>query len=71
MLSFFGASIPRTICAPWRRPTPRGNVAVAERGVAYATAQARGLIDGGAPGVHLYTLNKAEACLKIVGGLGL
>lgn len=72
MLSFCGASIPPDYLRSLEEADAAGgNAAVAERGVAYATAQARGLIDGGAPGVHLYTLNKAEACLKIVGGLGL
>jgi methylenetetrahydrofolate reductase (NADPH) len=47
-----------------------GPEAVKELGIAFARNQIRGLLDRGAPGVHLYTLNKAEACLKIVQGLG-
>ena len=39
--------------------------AVREVALAYAKKQAQELLDGGAPGVHLYTLNKAEACLEI------
>lgn len=42
-----------------------GDEAVYELGMDYAVAQAQALIDGGAPGVHLYTLNRAEACLDI------
>ncbi len=46
-----------------------GDEAVRRFGLDYATRQAQGLIDGGAPGVHLYTLNQAGACLEIVGNL--
>ena len=35
-------------------------------GIAHAKQQVAGLLEGGAPGVHLYTLNKADACLEIV-----
>lgn len=46
-----------------------GQSEVAKAGIVHAKDQARGLLAGGAPGVHLYTLNKAEACLEIVKGL--
>jgi methylenetetrahydrofolate reductase (NADPH) len=49
-----------------RQDDPR---AVAELGVAYATAQAAELLDEGAPGVHLYTLNKSPATRAIVSAL--
>ena len=44
---------------------------VAKVGIAHARAQARGLFEAGVRGVHLYTLNKAEACLEIASGLGI
>lgn len=43
-----------------------GDQAVRALGLARAVAQVQGLIDAGVPGVHLYTLNRAEACLEIV-----
>jgi methylenetetrahydrofolate reductase (NADPH) len=49
-----------------RQDDPR---AVAELGVAYATAQAAELLQDGAPGVHLYTLNRSPATRAIVSAL--
>ncbi|MDY0391198.1 methylenetetrahydrofolate reductase [Desulfobulbus oligotrophicus] len=46
-----------------------GADAVYEIGVAYAREQIKGLLDGGAPGVHLYTLNQADMCLAVMDGL--
>jgi methylenetetrahydrofolate reductase (NADPH) len=46
-----------------------GAAAVYEIGVAHAREQIRGLLAGGAPGVHLYTLNKADMCLEVMDGL--
>ena len=45
--------------------------AVAEFGIEFATSQSEALIAGGAPGLHIYSLNKAHAATKIVAGLGL
>src|SRR5262249_5348913 len=49
-----------------RQDDPR---AVAELGVAYATAQAAELLAEGAPGIHLYTLNRSPATRAIVSAL--
>jgi len=40
--------------------------AVRAIGVEHATAQCRGLVDGGAPGVHFYTLNRSLATRHIL-----
>lgn len=42
-----------------------GSEAVRKLGVEYAAGQVRALVAEGAPGVHLYTLNNADSCLKI------
>ncbi len=43
--------------------------AVIELGVAYASAQCRDLLEGGAPGIHFYTLNKSPATRRIMKSL--
>jgi methylenetetrahydrofolate reductase (NADPH) len=48
-----------------------GNDAVQELGIDFARKQAQELIDRGAPGIHLYTLNRDEACIKLVKNLRL
>ena len=45
--------------------------AVTEFGVELATRQCEALLAGGAPGVHLYSLNKAHAPTQIIQNLGL
>ena len=45
--------------------------AVAEFGVELATRQCEALLAGGAPGLHVYSLNKAPAATRIIQNLGL
>lgn len=45
--------------------------AVARFGIDYATRQSEALLAGGAPGLHIYTLNRPEATIEIVRRLGL
>ena len=68
MTKLCGARIPTTLRHELerRQDDPR---AVAELGVAYATAQAAELLADGAPGVHLYTLNRSPATRAIVSAL--
>ncbi len=60
-----GASIPPELMAELdrRRDDPE---AVQELGVAWSTVQCLGLLQGGAPGVHFYTLNKSSATRQIL-----
>lgn len=70
ILSLCGASIPGNFYLDLEKADQEGGAeAVREIGVKYAIDQSRALIEAGAPGVHLYTLNKAEACLEIARGL--
>jgi methylenetetrahydrofolate reductase (NADPH) len=68
LTSLCGASIPTGLRRELeaRQDDPR---AVAELGVAYATAQAAELLADGAPGVHLYTFNRSPATRAIVSAL--
>jgi methylenetetrahydrofolate reductase (NADPH) len=68
MASLCGATIPAAFRRELeaRQDDPR---AVADLGVAYATAQAAELLAEGAPGVHLYTLNRSPATRAVVSAL--
>jgi methylenetetrahydrofolate reductase (NADPH) len=65
--SMCGAHIPPSLLAALEEADATdGEAGVEKVGIDFARAQIQDLIDRGAPGVHLYTLNKAEACLAVV-----
>lgn len=70
ILSLSGASIPGRLYLDLEEAQERGGPQEVRRlGIEFARKQIRGLLEGGAPGVHLYTLNQAEPCLKIAADL--
>lgn len=60
-----GASIPKELLEALERRKEQP-ARVHELGVAHATIQCLGLLQGGAPGVHFYTLNKSTATREIL-----
>jgi len=44
----------------------QGPEAVIEFGIEFASKQITDLLEKGAPGIHLYTLNRAQPCLQII-----
>ena len=65
-ISLSGASLPNGFMDSLESAEKRGGPSEVERiGTQHAINQAKGLLQGGAPGVHLYTLNKAHTCLEI------
>lgn len=65
-----GASIPDTMSSRLR-VLGENDAAVAEYGIDYASQQCRELLDGGAPGIHFYCLNKARSTVQVVKNLNL
>ncbi|WP_027180547.1 methylenetetrahydrofolate reductase [NAD(P)H] [Maridesulfovibrio bastinii] len=71
ILSLCGAAIPGKFLSSLEKAYEEGgDEAVYRLGIDYAKKQAKELLEKGVPGVHLYTLNKAEACLEIGHSLG-
>ncbi|MBV8531421.1 MAG: methylenetetrahydrofolate reductase [NAD(P)H] [Candidatus Eremiobacteraeota bacterium] len=63
-----GASIPPKLRVEME--ARKGDVkAVEDLGVAFASMQARGLLQAGVPGIHFYTLNRSPATRAIVSAL--
>ena len=70
MATMNGSVVPGTLIA---RLETAGDEIEARREIAIdvATDLCRRLLDGGAPGLHIYALNRSEAVLRIVDNLGL
>jgi methylenetetrahydrofolate reductase (NADPH) len=72
IISLCGACIPEPLLRSFGQANERGGAeAVQAMGIEHARRQIRELLENGVPGVHLYTLNKDEACLELVSGLNL
>ncbi len=65
-----GASIPQPLLEKLDQ-LGHDDAATAEFGIEYATRQCEELLRGGAPGLHLYTLNKAATATRILKNLAL
>jgi methylenetetrahydrofolate reductase (NADPH) len=65
-----GARIPAALAAKLEE-LEDNDAAVAEYGIEYATKQCEDLLQNGAPGIHFYTLNKAQSTSRILKNLGL
>ena len=63
-----GASIPETLLARLRR-SQEDPGAVMAIGIEHAIEQCRKLLEGGAPGLHFYTLNRSHATRGILAAL--
>jgi len=60
-----GATIPSPLLARLD-PARHDGEAVVKIGIEHAAAQCRGLLEGGAPGVHFYTLNRSRSTRTIL-----
>lgn len=70
VLALSGCNIPAKLYLALEEADAKGPEAVKEAGIVFAVKQIKRLLDGGAPGVHLYTLNQAETCLRIAEAVG-
>ena len=63
-----GATIPEPLLA--KLDAVAGDAeAVVEAGIEHAARQCRALLEGGAPGIHFYTLNRSLSTRKILANL--
>ena len=61
-----GASVPDKVQQQLSALPAGDNNAVAQFGIDFATQQCRELLQGGAPGIHLYTMDRSKAVTAIV-----
>ena len=72
VLSLCGANIPAKLYIDLEEANEKGGAeAVREAGIKFTLAQIKQLQDAGAPGFHLYTLNRSELCSRILEESGL
>lgn len=72
VLSLCGANIPGKLYIQLEEANTKGGAeAVREAGLKFTLEQIRKLLDMGAPGIHLYTLNKSNLCSRIIEDSGL
>lgn len=70
IVAMCGGTIPAEFMARLEEADRRGGAAAVQQvGVAHARNQIRQLLEAGVPGVHIYTLNRAEVVLELVEGL--
>lgn len=65
-----GASVPAAL-RERIEPLSEDRVAVRQAGIAYTVEMCRALLEGGAPGLHIYALNRSTAAAEIVTALRL
>ena len=63
-----GATVPEELRARLR-PVQEDPGAVMAIGIEHAIRQCRELLEGGAPGIHFYTLNKSHATRSILAAI--
>jgi len=70
VVSLCGATVPAQLLRELEAADAQGGAdAVQALGIRHARSQILGLLKGGAPGVHLYTLNRDDACLELLEGI--
>lgn len=72
VLSLCGATIPGKLYLSQEEADRKGGAeAVRDAGLDFAVRQICQLLECGAPGIHLYTLNKGDLCLQIAEEVGM
>jgi methylenetetrahydrofolate reductase (NADPH) len=70
IVSLCGANIPPDYLAELEEADRLGGAAAVQKlGIAFARRQAEELLAAGVPGIHLYTLNRADVILELTEGL--